>query len=156
MERREQSAQAKSLSDMELLALAVELAGEDAVAQALLVSRSTLTKTWRHRGALPKPKRKLLAALVAGQSSDGTKSAQVTSPAPLTPDEVALMADATGYEAFRKLATIFKNRERYPKRWRAITQNLDAFADEDEGVAPARPRGTRTPPLKNAKARRTR
>lgn len=83
-------------------------------------------------------------ALLSGRSQDGTKLApDATSPAPLSPDEVALMADATGHDAFRKLATIFKNRHRDPETWEAITRNLRVFARAADRAAPTRRRAVK-------------
>jgi len=49
---------------MELLALATEVLGAEAVAQALLVTPATVRKTWRHRTRLPPAKRRLLDDLM--------------------------------------------------------------------------------------------
>lgn len=77
-----------------------------------------------------------------------------TSPDPLTPDEVLLMADVTGHEAFRKLATIYKNRDHRPDIWAAISHNLDVFARAAEDAATARARVKRSPPIGDVKTRR--
>lgn len=101
---------------------------------------------WKVLGPLLKPR---LVALFDG----GTEFAQATSPAPLAREEVALMSDATGHEAFRKLATIFKNRHRDPDSWDAITRNLKVFARASD-AGPTRPRARRSKVLSDAKTRR--
>ena len=98
---------------------------------------------WRLKGV---PAYRIVQLLNMEQPSHPT-----TSSAPLTPDEVACMADATGQEAFRKLAMIFRNRSRRPDIWEAITHNLNVFARAADDAATSRQRVTQ-----DAKARRQR